>query len=234
MTEGDARARVLDITAPLTEELATWPGVVEPFERKPVLSHRHGDAMSVSTLRVGAHAGTHVDAPNHFIEDAGGIESIPLDSLVGPAHVVEIPANVLAIDYQTLEDAALPVDASRILLKTKNSGWSTRTNGFNENYVACDESAARWLLERGVALLGIDCLSIEPFDADSRDFPVHRALLEAGVVVVESLDLAGVTPGRYRLAVLPLLITASDGAPARAVLIDEPRSRQDAPSDPTD
>jgi arylformamidase len=219
----EGTSQILDISAPLTAELTTWPGVVESFERTPVLSHDRGDVMSVSTLQVGAHAGTHVDAPNHFVEGAGGVEAVPLDRLVGPAQVVEVPSDVSVIDHQTLENASVPDDAVRILLKTDNSGWSASDDGFREDYVACDESAVDWLVGRDTILLGVDYLSVEPYEADTQDFPVHRALLDAGVVIVESLDLAGVAPGRYQLAVLPLLIPGSDGAPARAVLFEDPK-----------
>jgi arylformamidase len=218
-SERGVTTRLIDITAPLSEELVTWPGVVERFERTTVASLDGGDAMTVSGLVLGAHAGTHVDAPNHFIAGAGGVESLPLDALIGDAHVLEIPPDATVISAAVLDSAGLPDDARRVLLKTRNSGWTASGDPFREDFVACDESAALRLLDAGVRLVGIDYLSVEPFDADERGYPVHRALLGAGVVVVESLELAGVDPGSYRLVVLPLLVPGSDGAPARAVLM---------------
>lgn len=208
-----------DISAPLRPELVTWPGVVERFERQEVASFDAGDAMCVSHLRLGAHAGTHVDAPRHFLPGAGGIETVPVSALIGPAHVVEVPPGTSTITADLLQ-AALPSDATRVLARTTNSGWSRADVPFTESYVAYDTSAAAWCVQHGVELLGIDYLSVEPFDADARDYPVHRTLLAAGVVVLESLDLAGVAAGAYELVALPLLIPGSDGAPTRAVLID--------------
>lgn len=213
-------ARIFDISAPLSEGLVTWPGTGEGFRREVVASLERGDPMRLSAIEMGAHCGTHVDAPCHFVEGAGGVDSIPVSALVGAAEVVEVPADVDTVSADILE-ALVPGPAARILLKTRNSGWSTSGDDFREDYVACDESAAAWMLRRGTALVGIDYLSIEPFDADERDFPVHRALLAAGVAIVESIDLSGVPAGRYRLAVLPLLIPGSDGAPARAILRTE-------------
>lgn len=213
--------RIFDITVPLTDGLVTWPGVVERFERHLLTSLEAGDPMTVSHFRLGAHAGTHVDAPNHFLGGGSGVDSVPLESLIGPAFVVEIPADVPVITADFLETAGIPDDVTRLLARTRNSGWSTAGDPFREDFVACDESAADWCLTRRLVLVGIDYLSVEPFDADERDYPVHKLLLGAGVAVVESLDLAGVSQGRYDLAVLPLLVPGADGAPARAVLISD-------------
>ena len=211
--------RLIDVSAPLREELVTWPGVVERFHRSVHSSLDAGDGMTVSSYQIGAHAGTHVDAPNHFIAGAGGIEAISLDSLVGPARVVAVPDSVDVITADTLTAAQLPAGTERVLLRTRNSGWSRSGAPFREDYVAADYSAARYLVDLGVVLVGIDYLSVEPFAADADDYPVHRLLLGAGVTVVESLDLAEVEAGRYELVVLPLLVPGSDGAPARAVLV---------------
>lgn len=210
---------ILDISAPLRDDLVTWPGVVERFERNLVASLDAGDAMTVSHLGLGAHAGTHIDAPCHFLPEGGGVETVPLSALMGPAFVVDVPDGVGVITDNFLDDANIPASAPRILAKTSNSGWSTRHTAFQESYVAFDESAAAWCMRHDIELLAIDYLSVEPFDADTRDYPVHKTLLGAGIVVLESVDLADVAPGRYDLVVLPLLIPGADGAPARALLI---------------
>jgi arylformamidase len=214
----DGAPAIIDISAPLRPGLVTWPGVVERFERREVASFDAGDGMRVSHLHLGAHAGTHIDAPSHFLPDGGGVETLPLDALIGPAHVIDVPAHLRRITSDVLDAAAVPGDAVRLLARTANSGWSTGTTTFDEHYVAFDAGAASWCVDRGIRLVGIDYLSVEPFDADSRGYPVHRKLLGAGVVVLESLDLIDVPPGRYELSVLPLLIPGSDGAPARALL----------------
>ena len=175
--------------------------------------------MTVSSYQLGAHAGTHVDAPNHFIKGAPGIDSVPLDALVGPAYVVDLTHVESVVTEEVLEDAGVPGATERLLLKTSNSGWSRRDSVFDYDYVSCDASAARWCLERGVRLVGIDYLSVERFHAEEDDFPVHKSLLGEGVAVVEALDLESVPEGRYELIVLPLLVVGSDAAPARALLI---------------
>ncbi len=212
--------RIIDITAALTEDLVTWPGVEERFGRRLLTSLAAGDPMTVSSLQLGAHAGTHVDAPCHFLLDAAGIESVSLDALVGPAYVVEIAPDHSLITADVLEANRIPSDVARLLAKTRNSGWSKSADPFREDYVAFDESAADWCIEREVELVGIDYLSVEPFDAGDDQFPVHKKLLAAGTVIVESLDLAGVDRGPYESIVLPLLVPGSDGSPARAVLVN--------------
>ena len=208
-----------DVSAPLRPELVTWPGVVERFDRSLVASLDAGDAMTVSQIRLGAHAGTHIDAPCHFLPDGGGIETVPLSALIGPAFVVEVPSGVSVITADVLDDANIPPSVRRVLARTTNSGWSHKSTVFDEDYVAYDESAATWCVRRGVELVGIDYLSVEPFSAGERDYPVHKTLLGSGIVVLESLDLLDVPPGRSELVVLPLLIPGSDGAPARAILL---------------
>ena len=216
----DGPRAIHDISAPLRAELVTWPGVVERFDRHTVASFDAGDAMTVSHLHLGAHAGTHIDAPCHFLPDGGGIETLPTDAFIGPAHVIDVPVGTPVITAELLDDAGIPQGTSRLLARTSNSGWSGRATSFDEDYVAFDASAATWCVEHGLVLVGIDYLSVEPFDADTCDFPVHRTLLGAGVVVLESLDLADVSAGPYDLVVLPLLIPGSDGAPARAVPLE--------------
>ncbi len=212
---------IYDISAPLTPDLVTWPGVVERFERTLVASFAAGDQMEVSAFKTGAHAGTHIDAPKHFIPGAGGIETIPIRSLVGPAYVVKVADHVSVIGREELETAGIPEGTTRLLLKTANSGW-TAAKEFDTDYVACDVTAAQWLVERNINLVGIDYLSVEPFTADADGFPTHQLLLHNGIVVLESLELADVPPGHYQLIALPLLVPGSDGAPTRAVLVETP------------
>lgn len=212
---------IIDITAALTDGLVTWPGVVERFERHLLASLDGGDPMTVSHFRLGAHAGTHVDAPNHFLVNGAGVDSVPLEALVGPAFVVEVPPEFSVITADFLESVGIPNKVRRLLAKTRNSGWSMAGGPFREDFVAFDESAADWCIARQVLLVGIDYLSVEPFDVDERNYPVHKKLLGAGTAIVESLDLAGVDQGTYELVVLPLLVPGADGAPARAVLISD-------------
>ena len=176
-----------------------------------------GDPANVTSLNFGAHTGTHIDAPAHFIEGAPGLPSLPLDALVGEALVVEIPETALAVEEEHL--ASVEEGAARVLFKTRNSAfWEDPGGRFREDFAYISPAAARALARRGVRLVGFDYLSVEKFG--SKDFAAHLALLSEGVVIVEGLDLRGVAPGRYELICLPLKVEAGtgDGAPARAIL----------------
>ncbi len=177
-----------------------------------------GDPANVTVINFGAHTGTHVDAPAHFIEGAAGVASLPLEVLVGEAVVVEIPSGADAVEERHVNADALG-GATRVLFKTRNSAfWDEPHGRFREDFAYVTPGAARALVAAGVRLVGIDYLSVEKFG--SEDFETHVTLLSAGVVIVEGLDLRAVAPGRYDLACLPLKLAAGsgDGAPARAVL----------------
>jgi len=118
-------------------------------------------------------------------------------------------------------DATVPAPApERLLLKTRNSDRWAAGAPFDERFVALEESAASWCVERGVRLVGVDYLSVEPFGSGKRGHPVHLTLLGAGVVIVEGVDLHAVEPGDYELVCAPLKLESGDGAPARVFLVE--------------
>ncbi|HEX8501634.1 MAG TPA: cyclase family protein [Pyrinomonadaceae bacterium] len=207
-----------DISVPVAPgETPTYPG--DPgIEVGSWSAISRGDAANVSVLNFGAHTGTHIDAPAHFIEGAPGLPSLPLDALVGEARVVEIPPDARAVEEGHVGADALG-GASRVLFKTRNSAfWGEAGGRFREDFTYIEPAAARALVGAGVRLVGFDYLSVEKFGSEG--FETHLALLSAGVVIVEGLDLRAVAPGLYELFCLPLKIAAGsgDGAPARAVL----------------
>jgi arylformamidase len=206
--------RIYDVSVGISPQLPVWPGD-PPVELERVRAIASGANANVSRLGCGVHTGTHVDAPLHFIDGAAGVESLPLRLLTGRAYVVHLPA-AKVIDEATLEKAGLPPRTRRILFRTRNSEIWAREKSFQKDFVAVDASGARWLVKRGVQLVGVDYLSVAPFGHSKE---THRALLEAGVVVIEGLDLSRVTQGRYSLYCLPLKLMGSDGAPARAILV---------------
>lgn len=199
---------IIDITRPISPDTPVWPGdppvVVERVARVEV-----GDPADVSRLQLGTHTGTHVDPPAHFLPGGDTVDQLPLDLLVGPALVADL-SEAPEVDADALEALALPAGTTRLLLKTGPEDGGATTG-------ALTPAGARWLVEHGVRLVGVDTLSIEP---DTDEYPVHHILLGAGVVIVESLDLSAVSAGGYQLVCLPLRIAGGDGAPARAVLID--------------
>ena len=208
---------IYDITVPISNELPTWPD--DPSVQLTVWrSLSSGDAANVSMLNFGAHTGTHVDAPAHFIEGAAKIESLPLDVLIGEAQVVEVPDDLHAIDEEFALAHCDP-DASRVLFKTRNSAfWNESEPQFHPDFTYLDLKAAQALVERGIKLVGIDYLSIEQFDSAKHE--THLALLSRDVVILEGLNLTDIPAGKYELICLPLRLrsTKGDGAPARVVL----------------
>jgi arylformamidase len=178
-----------------------------------------GDAANVSYVRFGAHTATHVDAPAHFIEHGPTVASLPLDVLIGPAHVVEVAADLRAITAEHVA-ALVPAAALRVLFKTRNSAFwgEAAPREFHKDFTYITPDGARALVERAVQLVGFDYLSVEQFESET--FATHMTLLTQGIVIVEGLDLRAIEPGRYELICLPLKLAGplGDGAPARAVL----------------
>jgi arylformamidase len=208
--------KIFDISLAIHPKLPVWPGDPQVvLERYRQLSE--GDVSNDSRMACSVHSGTHVDAPAHFIEDGLSVEQLALDILVGTATLVEFP-EIDIITPDLLEIQKLPPQIERLLLKTKNSDlWTDPNHEFNPDFVALSAESASWMVNKGIKLVGIDYLSIQRFkDAEPL---THRILLEAGVVILEGLDLRAVEPGNYQLICLPLKLTGSDGAPARAILI---------------
>lgn len=204
-----------DITLPISTEIPVWPG--DPaFEIHRMDSMDAGGEVNTSRVTMSVHMGTHVDAPHHFLNNNKTVEQLPLNILFGRAYVLYLPDADL-ITAAILEKSEIPPRTRRILFKTRNSQlWARQEKTFQKNFVALSADGAQYLVDRGFKLVGVDYLSVAPF-SDGR--PTHEVLLKAGVIVVEGLDLSGVTPGRYTLHCLPLKLAGSDGAPARAVLI---------------
>lgn len=206
-----------DITVPLYNELPTYPGDPK-IQIDDYRSIAKGDSANVSVVSFGAHSATHVDAPAHFIHGAAKIESLPLDSLIGVAVVVEVPKDHLVID-EAFVSANVARGSKRVLFKTRNSAfWNEPQPQFHTDFTHLDLGAATKLRDQGVKLVGIDYLSIEKFKSPGH--PTHLALLEQGIVIVEGLNLSEVPPGTYELICLPMRLRSElgDGAPARAVL----------------
>jgi len=208
---------IYDISVPLSAATPTYPG--DPtIEIKSWLELERGDAANVSLLHFGAHSGTHVDAPAHFIAGGSKIETVPLESLMGETMIVEVPTEMMAIDADFVTNHCNQA-SERILFKTRNSSfWNNPEDGFRTDYTYLEPQAARRLTELGIRLVGLDYLSVEQFRSES--FETHRILLSGGVVILEGVDLRKVPTGRYELVCLPLRIAggSGDGAPARAVL----------------
>jgi arylformamidase len=207
---------IYDITVPISERTPIYEG--DPgAEVQPWKALAKGDVANVSLLRLGAHTGTHVDAPAHFIEGAPKIDRLPLAALIGKARVLRVPDHVIEITPDFI-DACRLERVERVLFRTRNSAFWADSAGFRKDFTHLLPEAAQRLVELGVRLVGVDYLSVEKFH--SPDHQTHLTLLSNGVVILEGLDLREIPPGEYELICLPLKIAmgAGDGAPARAVL----------------
>ena len=205
---------IYDVTVPIRSGMPIYEGD-PPVKIEAASSLANGDSANVSFLHLGAHTGTHVDAPAHFIESAAKIDSLPLDVLIGSARLVHVAEDRTEIDSEFLSSCDLE-NVERIIFRTRNSGfWES---GFRKDFTHLLPEAAEMLVNRGVKLVGTDYLSIEKFH--SGHHRTHIALLSRGVVIVEGLNLSDVPAGDYELICLPLKIAegAGDGAPARVVL----------------
>jgi arylformamidase len=204
---------IYDITVPLSPALPVYPGDPE-VTITPLAQLQWGDAANVSRLVLSSHTGTHLDVPRHFFVEGLTIDGLDLHVLMGPARVCAFPYVTTHLTADDLRPLGL-AGTKRLLLQTPNAALWQKT-GFQTNYVALTESAAYLLVEMGVQLVGIDYLSVDAFER--QDFPVHRLLLGAGILILEGLDLQAVPPGDYELLALPLLLQHGDGAPVRAIL----------------
>jgi arylformamidase len=205
--------RYYDISLNLSAETVRWVGA-PPLELHERRRMSRGDPANASALTLSVHAGTHVDAPFHFLPDGAGIDSLPLQRFIGPALVHAVDADRYITEAHV---KAIPLaGATRILFKTRNS-LLLKKAAYDPDFVAFSLDAARALVARGVELVGLDYLSVAHAD---EQVPVHRAFLDHGVVLLEGVDLSEIVPGRYELICFPLRLRGLDGAPCRAVLRD--------------
>ena len=203
----------IDISVALRNGMVHWP------DNPPVLIERTldielGDVANVSKLSMGAHTGTHMDAPLHFFQNGRGIHTMPLSVGMGKARVIEI-RDPESIKTEELRPHRIQ-RGERILFKTRNSPRCWQTDDFVEDFVYISQEAARYLASQQVQVVGIDYLSVGGFTKDGVE--THHALLEAGIWLIEGLNLSEVEPGTYELICLPLKIIDADGAPARAIV----------------
>jgi arylformamidase len=205
----DATATLDPATTPVYEGNAP---IVFEFQ----MDMRKGDALTLSKLSLGAHSGTHIDAPQHFVRDGASIDKVPLDALIGHARVIEIPDSVQSIDAAELNRHTWR-DAERVIFRTRSAmhGWMSSPI-FHHDFAYVAPDAAQLMADAGIKLVGIDYISAEKFGAPA---PLtHRILLGKGIPIVEGLALESVPAGDYDLIVLPMKVGGHEGAPARAVM----------------
>ena len=203
----------LDISVPIYNGMVHWPAD-PPVSIMRTQDIEEGDSHTLSELTMGSHSGTHIDAPVHFLEGGASVYEMPFDAVIGRARVIEIK------DEQSVKPEELTRHniraGERILFKTRNSSEDWTSSSFKEDFVHITAEAARYLAEKKIRLIGVDYLSVGGYKKDGSE--VHRLLLEAGIWIIEGLNLSPVSEGVHELICLPLRIKNGDGSPARAVI----------------
>ncbi len=208
--------RTYDITLTISPDLVVWPDDL-PVELYKTDSIADGSEANVSRIHMGVHTGTHVDAPYHFLNEGKTVDQLDIGLLTGRAYVLHVDDEIDLITKEVIEKSSIPPRTKRVLFKTRNSNlWKDGHSEFEKEYVAIDPEAAELLIRRGVKMVGVDYLSVASY---TDTVPTHEVFLQAGVIIVEGLNLSKVGQGRYTLYCLPLKIGGVDGAPARAILI---------------
>ena len=203
----------IDLSVPLRDGMVHWPGDPGIRIRKVKEIGRAGSS-DLSLLSMGSHTGTHMDAPGHFLKGGRTIDRLPLETVIGPARVIPV-RHLREIRVEELRPHRIR-RGERILFKTRNSARCWNSSRFVKDFVHLTTESARYLAALRLACIGVDYLSVGGYKKDGAE--VHRALLRAGIWIIEGLNLSAARPGRYELICLPLKIERGDGAPARAIL----------------
>lgn len=207
---------IIDISVDLSSQTIIYPGDPQP-EYSLIFSLASGGIANVGYLKHGIHHGTHVDVPYHFDEGGRKLDEMPLDHWIGKTYVADLTAAENCIKDSDLQNIPLQ-QYERILLKTRNSLDFYKRPQFSPDFIYLDQSACALLVAAGVKTVGLDYITVDPHG--STDFPAHNTLLHNGVCIIECLNLEHVEPGEYYMLCLPLKLVGTDGAPARAVLLD--------------
>jgi len=207
---------IYDVSVPIANGMPVWPSD-PPLKLTPQahLSRDRSHTVHVTTIEMGSHTGTHIDAPFHFVEGGRKLDEIPLKDLVGPVSVIQV-TGVPSITREHLKSLSWK-NVERVFFKTDNSEhWNDGV--FFERFVYLEPDAAEFLVQRNIRLVGIDYLSIDPYKSEKH--PTHFVLLGRNVIIIEGLNLSRVPPGRYQMVALPLNLQGADGAPTRVIIME--------------
>jgi arylformamidase len=204
--------RIFDISLPVEQGMLLYPG--DPgITLTSVLDMSEGDDMNVTDIKMAVHTGTHIDSPLHFLKEGRSITDIPITEFYGKCHVLDLTfiefGDNIRVEHLKAQEVA---PGSIILFKTKNS--TILKSKFREDFVSLSLEAAEYIISSNIKTIGIDYLSIG-------DTNIHKALLSKNIVIYESFSLNHVNPGKYTFIGFPLKLKGSEGAPTRAVLIEE-------------
>jgi len=205
-----------DISMSLCDQTPVWPSN-ERFKLR-WLKNIKNDGVNESSLSFNTHTGTHIDLPYHFIESGQRVNNLSLERLIGKTLVAEYEGKS-DIDKNLLSKIDISEDCNKLIFKTQNSKKYLEKNRFRKDYVALSLDGARWIIENGIDLVGIDYLSIEAYF--NKENETHKLLLENNVIILEGIVLNNVKEGYYNLIALPLNILEAEAAPVRAALYKE-------------
>jgi arylformamidase len=201
---------LIDISRTISETTAVWPGD-SPFSRRWIMSIATGCSCNTSTITLSAHCGTHSDAPCHFVDGAKGIAEVDLGLYLGRCRVVHAK-HLDCVRLSDIEGLDLRRE-ERLLFRTPRP---LKDDEWRDDFPYLSLGLARRAAAEGLKLIGIDTPSVDPMT--SKTLEAHKALLQGGVAILESLDLGRVSEGLYELIALPLRIVGGDSSPVRAVL----------------
>ncbi len=209
-------SRIIDLTLPLSDGDR---GVLITQARR-----LETNGWNATTLSLYSHCGTHMDAPVHFGVGADTIDTLAVDKLVGPAWVVNLCqiAPRALIEVGNVENACKNLVAGDSLLI--RTDWSKHygRERYRDELPRVSEGLARWCVQKKVRMLGVEPPSVADVKNLQELTTIHRILFEGGVIVVEGLaNLSALTKPKVTFIALPLRITAGDGAPARAIAIED-------------
>lgn len=202
-----------DLTHTINSSMVVFPG--DPsFESQTVMDVNNQDAFTLRHYSLGNHAGTHIDFPAHVISDGKSSDHFPVDYLTGIGKVINIPENSHVTAAHV--DAADIAPGNIVFFKTRNTRDSLYEKGvYTEDFKAIEPEAAQRLVERGIRIVGIDYLSVDPIDDEN--LSVHKTLLHEDILIIENLNLQMIPAGRYYIRIAPLKIEGMDGLPVRVM-----------------
>ena len=204
--------KLIDVTRPIFTGMTVWPGD-ESVVIERTSSIAEGGAANISRLHAGVHAGTHIDAPLHFIDNGKSVDKLDINLFAGRAKIIDMEES-RSIRYEHVKSIN-KAESDAVFFKTPSSGH-TLEEPFNTAFTSLEYDAAVHLIEKGIKVIGTDSLSIERYGNKGNE--VHKLLLKNNVLIIEGLWLKDISPGMYNYICLPILINGSDGAPARVVL----------------
>ena len=203
-----------DLSTPLTENTTIYPGD-NAFTRNKVCSLDKGDLVDVCHISLSNHLGTHIDFPSHVVIGGKASQDYSLIDLSGKMYLIEAPYTEATITRDFIISIFSQLDVqpdSIVFFKTRNSSLD-KSGDFHNDYVYIEPTAAKELVQWKIRIVGIDYLSVDPYESD---LPVHKMLLGNDVLIVENLNLAPIPQGIYQVFIVPLNIPNMDGLPVRA------------------